>query len=146
MSKNFSMSDFIRSKTADDRKIDNSPSIDIQRQLVFTMAGMERVKAFLKGFPIQVLSGYRCIALNSAVGGAENSQHIKGEACDFVCPAFGIPFTVCIALARNVKILGIDQLIFESGWVHCSFTFDPRYEILTRTKVGYVQGIEQVTS
>ncbi len=29
-----------------------------------------------------ISSGYRCPALNKAVGGSDTSQHMKGEACD----------------------------------------------------------------
>ena len=34
------------------------------------------------GMPIKVTSGYRCPLKNKAVGGVENSQHLKGEAAD----------------------------------------------------------------
>ncbi len=33
-------------------------------------------------FPIEVTSGYRCVELNSSVGGAPSSQHIVGQAAD----------------------------------------------------------------
>lgn len=140
MSEHFTMSDFIESKTASDKGIDNTPSIEIQRQIPFTMAGMERIRAAL-GKPVIVNSGFRCDALNKEVGGSTTSQHVKGEACDFVCPEFGVPKTIAIYLARNMRLLGIDQLIMEGTWVHVSFTLTPRYEILSKIEGGYAKGI-----
>ena len=34
------------------------------------------------GEPIKIGSGFRCQALNKAVGGVYNSQHMKGQAVD----------------------------------------------------------------
>lgn len=48
---------------------------------------LERVRAFL-GAPISVHSGYRGPELNGATpGSSKTSQHMKGEAADFSCPA-----------------------------------------------------------
>jgi hypothetical protein len=35
------------------------------------------------GRPVTILSGYRCPALNRAVGGSPSSQHVVAEAADF---------------------------------------------------------------
>lgn len=32
--------------------------------------------------PVTITSGYRCEARNRAVGGASDSQHVRGRACD----------------------------------------------------------------
>lgn len=37
------------------------------------------------GGPVVVNSGYRCLKHNLEVGGAVNSQHMKGEAADVCC-------------------------------------------------------------
>jgi hypothetical protein len=141
LTKHFSLSEFISSETALKREIDNSPPADIQKQLQLTAAGLERVRACLGDRPIKINSGYRCHALNAAVGGAKNSQHVRGEAVDFVCPDFGSPLEICYALQPNIKMLGIDQLIMEGTWVHVSFTLSPRYEILTMLKGQYLKGL-----
>ena len=36
------------------------------------------------GKPLIINSGYRCEAHNAKIGGAKNSQHVKGSAADFV--------------------------------------------------------------
>ena len=52
---------------------------------------LEPLRAYMKK-PLHINSGFRCLTLNLAVGGAPNSQHMKGEAADiatawarFVC-------------------------------------------------------------
>ena len=78
------------------------------------------------GMPIRITSGYRCEALNKAVGGVYNSQHLKGQAAD-----------ICIDgdMTKGRKMfnyirdnLPFDQLIWEHNkagiyWIHVSFVF-----------------------
>ncbi|MDD2475164.1 MAG: D-Ala-D-Ala carboxypeptidase family metallohydrolase [Dysgonamonadaceae bacterium] len=72
------------------------------------------------GEAIHVNSGFRSHAVNRAVGGAKNSQHLLGEAADIT------------ALSRkgNKKLfeiirdnLSFDQLINEQNfsWIHVSY-------------------------
>ena len=76
------------------------------------------------GKPLAINSGYRCKALNAAVGGVPTSQHVKGEAAD-VCP-FGRnghgDIKVVTKLARlAVKLdLPFDQMILYPSFVHFS--------------------------
>ena len=39
------------------------------------------------GFPLEVASGFRCPKRNRLVGGARDSMHLRGLACDLVFPA-----------------------------------------------------------
>ncbi len=140
MSAHFDDAMLIHSDVAVQRGIDNFPPSDVQTQLQFTAAGLERIQAIL-GFDLKILSGYRCEALNAAVGGSKNSQHIKGEAIDFICPAFGKPKDVAGFLFHWMHVLGIDQLLLENTWVHVSFTLNPRFQALTKIDDKYVFGI-----
>ena len=76
------------------------------------------------GKPLAINSGYRCKALNMAVGGVPTSQHMKGEAAD-VCP-FGRnghgDIKVVTELARlAVKLdLPFDQMNSYPSFVHFS--------------------------
>lgn len=129
MSRHFTLAELIRSKKATELKIDNTPPEHILAQLWFTMAGAERMRAFL-GHPVIISSGYRCPELNAAVGGSKSSQHMAGQAIDFTCPGFGDPEAVARALKPARFLIGIDQLILENGWIHVSFTLNPRYQVL----------------
>lgn len=123
------------------REIDNTPPGEIVDKLKCTARGLEHVRLLL-GVPVLVNSGYRCPALNDAVGGAADSQHMKGEAADFIAPAYGTPFEICKLL--EASDLRFDQLIFEGTWVHCSFVDyrPPRRSILTWKKGrGYDAGL-----
>ena len=82
------------------------------------------------GKPIRVTSGYRCPALNKAVGGVKNSQHMDGEAADIDTGS----------REENKKLfnyikdhLPFDQLIDEHGmdWVHVSYSItNERHQVL----------------
>ena len=83
------------------------------------------------GKPITISSGYRSPKLNKAVGGSTNSKHVTGQAVDFICPAFGSPEEVMRAIIKAG--ISFDQCILEfppNGWVHMSFTENPRKQAL----------------
>ena len=111
------------------RGIDNTPPASVIERLKFTATQLEAVRLLL-GCPIIISSGYRCPELNAAVGGQPTSQHLTGQAVDFICPGFGPPITV----ASRLKDSGIkwDQLIVEfDRWVHLSFVpNNPRGQML----------------
>lgn len=122
------------------REIDNSVPDFIIPKLRILAHGLEHIRVLL-GKPVIVHSGYRCPKLNDLVGGAADSQHMRGEAADFVVPGFGSPYEVCCAL--EASILNFDQLIYEGTWVHCSFVdAKPRRSVLTwRKGKGYDTGL-----
>ena len=67
------------------------------------------------GKPIYVNSGYRCPRHNLKVGGAVNSQHMKGEAADIRCEDN-------VMLQRLIKEQGVfDQMIYYPTFVHVSW-------------------------
>ena len=123
------------------REIDNAPQPETVDKLRATARGLEHVRLVL-GVPVIVTSGYRCPELNDLVGGSANSQHMRGEAADFVAPRFGPPLVVCRAIAASD--IRFDQLIWEGTWVHVSFVEDrkPRGQVLTWVKgQGYSAGL-----
>lgn len=123
------------------RNIDNTPDEPTIQRLRYTARVLEHVRLIL-GMPIIVLSGYRAPLINQAVGGATNSQHLRGEAADIIAPKFGNALQVVRAIeASDVRF---DQLIYEGSWVHISAVDyrKPRGELLTwRRGQGYMAGI-----
>jgi hypothetical protein len=116
------------------REFDNTPPPEVVGTLRMTAARMERVRRLLGDRVISVSSGYRCRALNRAVGGARTSAHLTGEAVDFNCYGFGDPLAVCRALTASD--LAFDQMIEEGTWVHISFDPRMRRQVLTRRDGG----------
>ena len=118
--KHFTIKELCRSATAERLGIDNTPprsAVTALHELVDHVLDPLR-EAW--GGPIHVNSGYRCPALNKAVGGTPYSQHQRGEAADITV---GTP-------ARNRRLLAlikrlnlpVDQCIDEKGcrWIHVS--------------------------
>lgn len=136
MTQNFSLQEAYNSQTADRLKIDNRPPADVMADLQRTAEGLERIRAAVGGHPIQILSWFRCVALNKAVGGTPGSQHVLGQAADIICQNFGSVHDLAAFIYLNAKALGVDQVIKEknskgSEWVHVSFCLKPRHQALT---------------
>lgn len=134
--KYFSIQELTKSATAVRKGIDNSPSTQVVQNLT---ALIEMVLDPLReayGKPIIVTSGYRCEKLNRAVGGAANSQHVKGEAAD-IRSVQDTPEENKKLFDLIVKLkLPFDQLINEYGydWVHVSFSLRHRRQKLKAVK------------
>jgi len=146
ISEHFTLVEFLASQTAARQGIDNTPTPEIDDNLIKTAALMEKVRTLLGGRPIFVSSGYRSPALNAAVGGVANSAHVTGQACDFTCPDYGPVSMVCTALEAEAALLDYDQLIREfdadgHGWCHIAWAEHPRHMALTIDGRGTQTGI-----
>lgn len=116
---NFSISELIHSNIAIKHNINNIPdikSLDCMLDLIFYC--MQPFRNIIK-LPMIITSCYRNNQVNKLVGGANNSQHTKGQAFDFIIQ--GMTPTQII---EEIKKSGLeyDQLINEyNQWVHWSF-------------------------
>lgn len=144
LSSHFSLEELTISQTASRYGIDNTPSPEIITHLKRLCMTLEQVRA-LVGVPIIVSSGYRCPALNRAVGGAKNSAHTLGLAADINA----VHFTPQQLAQRVIDSpIPFDQLILEFGaWVHIGLAEGAmRREVLTAKHEGgrtvYVPGME----
>ena len=122
----FTIEELYASNKAKELGIDNKPSIQKMIHLVYLAAFVLEPLRVAMGMPIRISSCYRCEALNKAVGGVYNSQHLKGQAAD-----------ICIDgdMTKGRKMfnyirdnLPFDQLIWEHNkagiyWIHVSFVF-----------------------
>lgn len=143
----FSLAELTASNKAAALRIDNTPTPDALRRLQGTAEMLERIRSTV-GRPIVVTSGYRCPALNRAVGGVTSSDHTTGQAADIVAPAFGTPYQLARLLAPLVSTLGIGQLILEGvkgkQWVHVSTRIPDKLfnRVITITDAGAQVGIQ----
>lgn len=127
LSNNFSLWEMTRSQTAARKGIPNSPSSEEIRALEsLCLHVLQPIRDHFG--PVNVNSGYRGPALNSAIGGSHRSQHMSGEAADI--EVFGVS-NLDLAKWIEKSKLPYDQLILEfhdpyagpnSGWVHVSHT------------------------
>ena len=142
LSSNFTVEEATRSETASRLQLDNSPSKEVLENLRQTAYGMEQVRKLLSDYPIIVSSWYRAPAVNSAIGSKPTSQHVTGQAVDFICPSYGNVDAVITAIIGSR--IDYDQLIKEfvdpktkkGGWIHISFNSTPRRQALVIDQSG----------
>lgn len=143
--KYFTINELTKSSTATRLHIDNTPNPTIKANLTALIENILDPLRKAWGAPIIVTSGYRCERLNKAVGGASNSQHVKGEAADIR--------TISDSRHDNEKLLRLllslnlpfDQVINEypdamgrPEWIHVSFSRfrQPRKSKLVAQKIN----------
>lgn len=115
---NFKISELIHSDTAVAYKINNMPDINsLDCMLDLICDCLQPIRDKLKK-PMIITSGYRCPALNRAVGGVTSSQHTKGQAVDFHVNGMTIKEVIDFVIKSGVPF---DQLIDERSWVHISY-------------------------
>ena len=104
--KYFTISELTYSDKARELHIDNTPfSLTIIDNLTDLTENLLDPIREAWGKPLHVNSGYRCPALNKAVGGKPTSQHLKGEAVDITTGSKG----------ENMKLF---EMIKDSGLVY----------------------------
>lgn len=125
ISRDFKLQEFEQSDRAKELNINNAiESQEIKEAIQSLVDSVLQPLRDAWGKPLSINSGYRCKALNAAVGGVPTSQHVKGEAAD-VCP-FGRnghgDIKVVTELARlAIKLdLPFDQMILYPSFVHFS--------------------------
>lgn len=138
LSTHFSFNEAIASETAARNNIQNLPDMSVLAVMITAAQKMENVRDYL-ATPIHVNSWFRSLSLNRELKSKDTSQHIKGEAIDFISPAYGSPSLIAKRLAAAKEIIGFDQLILEHDWVHISFAIlngKPRYQVLSLLQNG----------
>lgn len=124
--KNFKLSEFFVSSTADKNGIKNEPSLDARATiesninlLVDNVLDPIRDKFCA---PVIITSGYRCPQVNKLVGGVNNSQHMSGCAADFHIKGF--TYLMMRQVFLNIyDTMDFDQLIYyrSKNIIHVSY-------------------------
>jgi len=141
LSPNFRLREFTRSHTAEKHQLYNIPREESELANLRALATqvLEPARLIL-GVPLQITSGFRCGTLNRLIGGAAKSQHMYGEAADFIPMGFGVEDAALRLGAQDD--LPFDQLIYEVRervgkpplrWIHISHRriSENRHECLT---------------
>lgn len=150
LSENFFLDEFELSATAIRLDIDTTIAVGspLHQRAERLANDILQPARFMLG-PIHISSGYRPLALNRVLNGADNSQHIDCLATDITASNCA-PFELAVWLRDNTPF---DQLILEyQRWVHVSIAKNhgtPRGSILTahkvksghKTKPHYLPGI-----
>jgi hypothetical protein len=123
----FTIEELCASSTAKAKGINNTPNTQQMINLVYLCAYVLEPLRVAMGQPIKIGSGFRCQALNKAVGGVFNSQHTKGQAADLCIDGDIQKGKRWFNYIKDH--LPFDQLIWEKNpktgnyWVHVSFVY-----------------------
>lgn len=129
ISRNITMYEATKSWTAIKNGIENTPDAkQLFNMKLLAENIFEPLRLGLGNFPIAIVSFFRCLLLNSKIGGADNSQHIaiNGAAMDIDVDdsIYLYNYQVFNFIKDNLEF---DQLIWEFGdklnpdWVHVSY-------------------------
>ena len=128
ISKNFRLREFTASEKAKKLGIDNTKVPDFAKnnikELVYQILQPLRDAT---GKPIIINSGYRCLKLNSAVGGVPTSQHVYGQAVDIQVKGM-TPYEVAKVVME--LYLPFDQMILYNNFIHISIGTRDRRQLL----------------
>lgn len=119
----FKMSEFTNSDYAKTHNIRNAFQSKYMTNLTNLVAVLETIRQRY-GLPITVTSGYRSKALNSALGGVANSDHLYGAAADIKGKYSNRALWNLIVEMINNNDIEVRQLIWEKGtttepaWIH----------------------------
>ena len=138
---NFKISELIYSDTAIKHNINNMPdinSLDCLLDLIFYC--LQPIRDLI-GKPMIITSGYRNKEVNKLVNGKSNSQHLKGQAADFIIKGLSVKYIIDLIRSSNIEY---DQLIeehsYNSQWVHISYNKKKlRHEILKYINGKYIK-------
>jgi hypothetical protein len=117
---NFKPEDFVKSNTAEQKGIDNTPN---QNHLIAGMVLANKMQELRDkiNLPIIISSGFRCPELNRAIGGAPNSLHMQFLACDFNIKGLD-PYEAVLKIKESK--VSIDKCFVERACVHIQIRMD----------------------
>ena len=134
MTEHFKLEEFLKSNTAKEKGIDNTPNEEQLDNLKFVAEQLELIRLAYNNKPMFITSGFRSEELNKAIGGAKKSQHMQGLAVDINQGSPRRNHNLFLIIKRMMKVgLPVGQLIDEKkySWIHVSFEpNNPRLQVL----------------
>jgi hypothetical protein len=135
LSENFTLEEM----SATSKKLPNTPGIpEVVALVTLCLMLLEKIRGVL-GRPVAVESGFRCVAVNRAVGGSDTSQHTKGQAADIRTKIMS-NYELFLFIYKHRNILSFDQLIYEydTNCCHISYVSEKsnRLQVMTRKVVS----------
>lgn len=131
LSPHFTLQELTNSATATKQALDNTPTLkEVERLQILCIFLLEPLRKHT-GKPVRITSGFRCKALNKAVGGVADSYHVKGMAADIEVSNE----KTAESWARFLNTLFYcDQVIYErrgkTQWLHIGWSYAPRHQFL----------------
>lgn len=113
LTEHFTLEEMMASRTADARGIENRITAEEVNNLQRLCRDVLEPLRKRFGKPIHINSGFRCKALNAAVGGALRSYHMQGRAVDIPWNAQYFDYIK--------KYLPHVELINEGSWLHVAY-------------------------
>ena len=144
LSENFNLEEFTHSDTAEKKSISNIPNVNVIENLKGLCGNvLEPLRNHFakndRNVKLYINSGYRCPALNKAVGGANNSNHLYGYAADIAIDGVRAKVVYMVALGMlKAGELKLTELFYEkhgiSEWVHIAYNPNE----LTKPRTGEI--------
>lgn len=122
ISKNFTLSEMTATQF---KKVDNSiPNDRIYDNIVFGCRYVLQPVREQFGEPLIITSGYRCLVLNTLVGGVKNSAHKQGRAADIRIKHLSYKkqmrlFSLLVGNKYTTKVLWERNSVTQ--WIHVSW-------------------------
>jgi zinc D-Ala-D-Ala carboxypeptidase len=133
LTEHFTLEEMTVSGYAARNGINNTPSETATQNLILLCKQVLEPLRMRVQKPIIIISGYRSKKVNAAIGGTSTSQHMKGQAADFIVIGMTIEEVFNIVAGQ----FPYDQLIQEFGqWVHVSYKEPLRKEKLLAKHVN----------
>lgn len=139
LSPHFSLEELTRTKPG----IDNTPPVSVAANLLKIAEKLEQARA-IWGVRVAVPYAFRCLALNTSVGGSKTSAHLEGLAADTIPEGLDLRKAWDMLRLHPTFMADVDQLIIERGCIHIGLAvaahgFIPRHELRTDQDIDGVR-------
>ena len=129
LTEHFSIEEMTRTTHAEFQEINRLLAASFMVNMKQVCGQLELIRDYFAR-PIFITSGFRCPGLNDAIGGSATSQHMRGEAADFVVKDFQDETGLGIVFDWCGHHLNYGQLIFErptnrKPWIHIGLPHRP---------------------